>query len=195
MPFPSAEQIIELSRPVVEAHGYPLEGVRINRAGKKSLVAVLVDADSDTLEAISNELSGVLDAAEEAGECSFGPGYTLEVSTPGVDTPLSAPRHWRRNRHRLVRVRGAEGAEGTEGAEGSDGTAQEREGRIGALSEDESEVILVRRQDKKLRVERLRLDQELTAVVQIEFAQPPSEQTALTELSFEDATRWQEENK
>ncbi|MCH6196641.1 ribosome maturation factor RimP [Corynebacterium mastitidis] len=193
MPFPSAEQIIELSRPVVEAHGYPLEGVRINRAGKKSLVAVLVDADSDTLEAISNELSGVLDAAEEAGECSFGPGYTLEVSTPGVDTPLSAPRHWRRNRHRMVRVRGAEGTEG--GSEGSDGAAEEREGRIGALSEDESEVILVRRRDKRLWVERLRLDQELTAVVQIEFAQPPSEQTALTELSFEDATRWQEENK
>ncbi|MEJ4100411.1 ribosome maturation factor RimP [Corynebacterium mastitidis] len=189
MPFPSAEQIIELSRPVVEAHGYPLEGVRIHRAGKKSLVAVLVDADSDTLEAISNELSGVLDAAEEAGECSFGPGYTLEVSTPGVDTPLSAPRHWRRNRHRMVRVRGAEGAEG------SDGTAEEWEGRIGALSGDESEVILVRKRDKRLWVERLRLDQELTAVVQIEFAQPPSEQTALTELSFEDATRWQEENK
>jgi ribosome maturation factor RimP len=30
--------------------------------------------------------------------------YTLEVSSPGVDRPLTQPRHWRRAVGRLVRV-------------------------------------------------------------------------------------------
>ncbi|KQB86600.1 ribosome maturation factor RimP [Corynebacterium lowii] len=180
MPFPSAEQITDLARSIVEAHGHPIEGVRINRAGKKSLVGVMVDADSDTLEAISGELSALFDAAEAAGDLNFGPGYTLEVSTPGVDTPLTAPRHWKRNRNRMVEVKVGD---------------ETLTGRIGALSEDENAVILVRKEGKTLRVEELRLEQELTAVVQIEFAQPPVEQTALTGMTFEEATQWQEENK
>lgn len=182
MPFPTSEEITALARPVVEAHGHLLEGVRINRAGKKSLVAIMVDADSDTLEAISNELSELFDAAEAAGECSFGPGYTLEVSTPGVDTPLSAPRHWRRNRNRLVSVT-------------LPGEAEPISGRIGAMADDESAVVLVQGKGKNVGLEALRLDQELTAVVQIEFAKPPEEQTALTGLTYEEATRWQEEHK
>ncbi|MBC3185352.1 ribosome maturation factor RimP [Corynebacterium sp. zg-331] len=182
MPFPTPEEITALARPVVEAHGHPIEGVRINRAGRKSLVAVMVDADSDTLETISGELSALFDAAEEAGECSFGPGYTLEVSTPGVDTPLSSPRHWRRNRHRLVSITQEKGGEAVLG-------------RIGALAEDESAVILVRKEGKTLMVSAQRLDRELTAVVQIEFAQPPAEQIALTGLSFDEAMQWQEEHK
>lgn len=182
MPFPTSEEITALARPVVEAHGHPIEGVKLHRAGKKSLVAVMVDADSDTLEAISTELSALFDAAEAAGECNFGPGYTLEVSTPGVDTPLSAPRHWRRNRHRLVSV-------------ALEGEGEPTIGRIGALAEDGSAVILVRGKGKSVGLEALRLDQEITAVVQIEFAQSPEEQTALTGLTFEEATQWQEEHK
>jgi ribosome maturation factor RimP len=37
--------------------------------------------------------------------------YTLEVSSPGVDRPLTEPRHWRRAARRLVRVKVA--GEGT----------------------------------------------------------------------------------
>jgi ribosome maturation factor RimP len=36
---------------------------------------------------------------------ALGPGpYSLEVTTPGVDRPLTEPRHWRRARTRLVTV-------------------------------------------------------------------------------------------
>jgi ribosome maturation factor RimP len=31
--------------------------------------------------------------------------YTLEVSSPGVDRPLTSPRHWRRAAGRLVTVK------------------------------------------------------------------------------------------
>jgi len=48
--------------------------------------------------------------------------YTLEVSSRGVDRPLTLPRHWRRNAGRLVKVTCAD-----------DSTL---EGRIGDSDED-----------------------------------------------------------
>ena len=30
--------------------------------------------------------------------------YTLEVTSPGTDRPLTQPRHWRRNQGRLVKA-------------------------------------------------------------------------------------------
>jgi ribosome maturation factor RimP len=35
--------------------------------------------------------------------------YTLEVTSRGVDNPLTLPRHWRRNASRLVKVDLADG--------------------------------------------------------------------------------------
>ena len=35
--------------------------------------------------------------------------YTLEVTSPGTDRPLTLPRHWRRNRSRLVKVTTTDG--------------------------------------------------------------------------------------
>src|SRR6202041_842236 len=51
-------------------------------------------------EAISRQLSAALDEAAVMGEFP----YTLEVSSPGVDRPLTDPRHWRRAVGRLVKV-------------------------------------------------------------------------------------------
>jgi ribosome maturation factor RimP len=50
-------------------------------------------------------VSQALDAAEEAGRVLIAGEYQLEVSSPGVDRPLTLPRHWRRNVGRLVSVR------------------------------------------------------------------------------------------
>ena len=61
-----------------------------------------MDADGgvslDDIEQVSRELSAVLDQAAAMGEAP----YTLEVSSPGVDRPLTEPRHWRRAVGRLV---------------------------------------------------------------------------------------------
>ena len=35
--------------------------------------------------------------------------YTLEVTSRGVDRPLTLPRHWRRNADRLVKVTSTDG--------------------------------------------------------------------------------------
>jgi ribosome maturation factor RimP len=50
-------------------------------------------------------VSAALDEVEAGGEELFAGEYELQVSSPGVDRPLTLPRHWRRNVGRLVQVR------------------------------------------------------------------------------------------
>lgn len=94
--------------PVVEAAGYDLEDVAVSRAGRRHVVRVIVDADGginlDAVADVSRAVSTALDAAEETSGDIVAGEYQLEVSSPGVDRPLTLPRHWRRNVGRLVRV-------------------------------------------------------------------------------------------
>ena len=99
--------------PVVTAAGYDLEDITLSRAGRRHLLRILIDADGgitlDDVAVVSREISAALDAADEAdGEVLAGE-YQLEVSSPGVDRPLTLPRHWRRNVGRLVAVNGRTG--------------------------------------------------------------------------------------
>lgn len=94
--------------PVLAAEGYDLEELAITRAGRRHVVRVLVDTDGgvnlDGVALVSREISRALDASEESdGELLSGE-YQLEVGSPGVDRPLTLPRHWRRNVGRLVTV-------------------------------------------------------------------------------------------
>jgi ribosome maturation factor RimP len=98
------QQLIRLLEPVVRAMGMDLENVRITATGRRRLLRVVVDADRgvslDDITLISRALSAELDANGAMGETP----YTLEVSSPGVDRPLTEPRHWRRAAGRLVRA-------------------------------------------------------------------------------------------
>jgi ribosome maturation factor RimP len=99
--------------PVITGAGYDLEDLSLSRAGRRHLLRVLVDADGgiglDDIAVVSREISRALDVADEAeGEVLAGE-YQLEVSSPGVDRPLTLPRHWRRNVGRLVTVNGLTG--------------------------------------------------------------------------------------
>jgi ribosome maturation factor RimP len=92
-------------QPTVAAAGLDLESVRITTAGKRRLLRVIVDGDhgvslDDTAD-VSREISALLDASNVMGEVP----YTLEVSSPGVDRPLTEFRHWRRAARHLVRVK------------------------------------------------------------------------------------------
>jgi ribosome maturation factor RimP len=92
------------------AHGLDVEAVEISTAGRRRVVRVLVDKDGGvTLDDVADATKVVgasLDESNALGEWS----YTLEVTSPGVDRPLSAPRHWRRNVDRLVSLTLADGA-------------------------------------------------------------------------------------
>ena len=111
--------------PVVEGAGYDLEELVVTPAGRRSVVRVVVDRDAgvslDDIAEVSRAVSDVLDSNDD------GMGrtpYVLEVSSPGVDRPLSEPRHWRRNTGRLVAV-----------AVGPAGATEQVTGRITAVDD------------------------------------------------------------
>jgi ribosome maturation factor RimP len=105
------KRLAGLIQPVAAAAGMDLESVRVSVAGRRRLLRVIVDSDSgvslDDAALVSREISAALDATDVMGEIP----YTLEVSSPGVDRPLTEPRHWRRAAGRLVKVKAA--TEGT----------------------------------------------------------------------------------
>ena len=96
--------------PVIAEAGYDLEDLHLSRAGRRFVVRVLVDTDGgislDDVAVISRAISDALDTAEESGGELLTGEYQLEVGSPGVDRPLTEPRHWRRNTGRLVEVNG-----------------------------------------------------------------------------------------
>ncbi len=100
---PKQELLDVLTEPL-SARGYDLEDIEVSQAGRRSLVRVLVDTDGGvTLDAVAEAtrlVSDLLDGHEVLDEQP----YTLEVTSPGIDRPLTAERHWRRNIGRLVKV-------------------------------------------------------------------------------------------
>lgn len=135
--------------------GLDVEAVELTPAGKRRVLRVAVDKDGgvtlDDVAVATKEVSSVLDASDVMGEHP----YTLEVTSRGVDRPLTLPRHWRRNAGRLVKVSLAEGGEVT--------------GRIG--DSGEAAVTL----DVEGRPRELRYDEVAKARVQIEFNRAASE--------------------
>ncbi|HIV58166.1 MAG TPA: ribosome maturation factor RimP [Candidatus Stackebrandtia faecavium] len=108
------ERIQAVVEPVVTEQGYDLEELKVSQAGRRTLVRVMVDRDGgvdlDAIAAVSRTVSKALDSDEaESGPFSTS-SYTLEVSSPGVDRPLTLPRHWRRNIGRKVKVDLGQGA-------------------------------------------------------------------------------------
>jgi ribosome maturation factor RimP len=105
-----ADRVERTLIPVVAAEGFDLEAVDVQPAGRRRLVRVLVDCDGgvtlDHIAKLTPVLSQALDDADAMGEQP----YVLEVSSPGVDRPLTLPRHWRRNAGRLVTLTLHEGA-------------------------------------------------------------------------------------
>lgn len=97
-------RLTSLIEPVLHAMDMDLEGVRVAAAGRRRVLKIVVDADGgvslDDIAEVSREVSARLDAKNAMGEAP----YTLEVSSPGVDRPLTEPRHWRRAIGRLVVV-------------------------------------------------------------------------------------------
>jgi ribosome maturation factor RimP len=104
------ERLLGLLGPVVAAVGYDLEDLTVTVAGRRSLIRVIVDTDGgidlDAVAEVSRVVSLAIDDTDAGspGGVAFAGPYVLEVSSPGVDRPLTEPRHWRRAVGRLVTV-------------------------------------------------------------------------------------------
>jgi ribosome maturation factor RimP len=98
----SQTQLRAVVEPVVVAAGYDLEELTVSQAGRRSVVRIVVDRDGgvdlDAVAEVSRAVSAALDEAESIGSSP----YVLEVTSPGVDRPLTEPRHWHRNVGRMV---------------------------------------------------------------------------------------------
>jgi ribosome maturation factor RimP len=134
------------------ALGLDLEAVEITPAGKRRILRVAVDKDGGvTLDEVADatrEINRVLDESDVMGEQP----YTLEVTSRGVDRPLTLPRHWRRNAGRLVKVTFADGSAAT--------------GRI-LESDDDSATLEVSGQRRAVA-----FGEVTKALVQVEFNRP-----------------------
>ena len=98
------DQIAQLVTPAVQAQGFFLEEVLLVSPGKHRIVTCIVDGQTslnmDQVTAVSRAISELLDEAAFMGEAPF----TLEVTSPGVDRPLTKPRHFAKNVDRLLKV-------------------------------------------------------------------------------------------
>jgi ribosome maturation factor RimP len=99
-----SERLRGLLEPLVTAAGLDLEEVRVTAAGKRRQLLVVVDCDEgvqlDAVAALSREISKTLDDVDAMAQAA----YVLEVTSPGVDRPLTEPRHYRRNTGRLIKA-------------------------------------------------------------------------------------------
>lgn len=123
------ESLENFLRPIIAQFGCDLEAAEVTPAGRRRLLRVLVDRDGginlDDVADVTRAISKALDQAADDDPMGDG-AYTLEVSSPGVDRPLTLPRHWRRNVTRLVTVTFRSGDKVT--------------GRIQAASDDAAEL-------------------------------------------------------
>ncbi len=96
--------IAELITPAILSEGFFLEEVQISNPGNHSIVLCFIDGERPLnlaeVTSVSRVISALLDEAPFMGAMSF----TLEVSSPGVDRPLTLPRHWKKNIRRLIRA-------------------------------------------------------------------------------------------
>ena len=120
------EDISAAVTPALSALGFYLEDVIITSAGRRSMLTIIVDGDThlslDQVTSATKAISEIVESLQSLGDTPF----TLEVTSPGLDRPLTKPRHWRKNIDRLVKVVLLDG--------------KEIKGRIKAASEDSATV-------------------------------------------------------
>ena len=98
------EDISAAITPALEALGFYLEDVAITSAGRRSMLTVIVDGDThlslDQVTSATKAIGEIVESIQSLGETPF----TLEVTSPGLDRPLTKVRHWQKNINRLVKV-------------------------------------------------------------------------------------------
>jgi ribosome maturation factor RimP len=147
------DQIAELITPALHEAGYFLEEVNLVTPGNHRIVTVIVDGESalnlDQVTVASKLVSELMDVAPFMGETPF----TLEVTSPGTDRPLTLPRHFTKNITRLLKVTKTDGAVVT--------------GRI--TSNTDSDVVLSVVEKKETKEVIVPIADIKRAVVEIEF--------------------------
>jgi ribosome maturation factor RimP len=151
----AAARVRAVIEPALAGGGFDVEDVAVRAAGKRQLVQVVVDRDGGiTLDDVA-EASRLVSAALDEHD-PISSAYVLEVTSPGVDRPLTLPRHWRRNVGRLVDARLADGTRVA--------------GRIQSATDEAAEVLV--QNDEQVRVA---LADVAKAKIEVEFSREESD--------------------
>jgi ribosome maturation factor RimP len=163
--LPSQTQVIELLDAEFARAGYEIEDVVIDARTRPPRIMVIADGDNgldlDTAATLSHSASALLDGLD-----SIGDHYVLEVSSPGVDRPLTSAKHFRRARGRKVDVVLSDGSKLT--------------GRVGETNEDT--VALVVRAGRDWAIREISVGDVVKAVVQVEFSPPAQAELELASM-------------
>jgi ribosome maturation factor RimP len=157
----AGEELEPIVADAVARAGFELEELSVQQAGRKQVVKVVVDGDGedgrgiglDEVAQVSRAVSEVLDARDDV----LSGAYTLEVTSPGLDRPLTKPRHWRRARLRKVSIKQAD---------------DKFLARVGDVDDDGVELLV----DGQLR--RVAHAEIEHAVIEVEFKEPPAAEIA-----------------
>ena len=163
--LPSQTQVIELLGGEFARAGFEIEDVVIDARTRPPRIMVIADGDNgldlNTAATLSRSASALLDGLDTIQD-----QYVLEVSSPGVDRPLTSVKHFRRARGRKVDVVLSDGSKLT--------------GRVGETGEDS--VALVVRAGRDWAVRDIPLGDIVKAVVQVEFSPPNQAELELASM-------------
>jgi ribosome maturation factor RimP len=98
------EQVTAAITPIIESLGFYVEDIAITSAGKRSMLTVIVDGDTHlSLDQVTVATKAISEIVENLPTLGNNP-FTLEVTSPGLDRPLTKPRHWQKNKDRLIKI-------------------------------------------------------------------------------------------
>ena len=152
--LPSQKQVIELLDGEFARAGFEIEDVVIHAPARPPRITVVADGDTpldlDTIAALVPFGIGFARWAATVDD-----RYVLEVSSPGVDRPLTSAKHFRRARGRKAELTLSDGSQLTVRL----GERRRQSDRVGGLRQAASQA-----------VRQIPLVDIVSAVVQVEFS-------------------------
>ncbi|GAT09927.1 ribosome maturation factor RimP [Mycolicibacterium novocastrense] len=171
--LPSQNEVIELLDGEFARAGYEIEDVIVDPAARPPRITVVADGDDGldlaSIAQLSRTASALLDALDERSA-----PYVLEVTSPGVDRPLTAEKHYRRARGRKVELTLSDGSQLT--------------GRLGETRDGVVRLVVRSGRQANFSVRELPLDGISKAVVQVEFSPPNPRELELVGQSGKEAS-------
>jgi ribosome maturation factor RimP len=169
--LPSQKQVIELLDGEFARAGYEIEAVVIDTAARPPRITIIADGDDpldlDKIATLSRSASDLLDRLD-------APAYVLEVTSPGVDRPLTTEKHYRRARGRKVELTLSDGSQLT--------------GRIGEIRDGTVRLVVREGERPNFSIRELPVDGITKAVVQVEFSPPSQRELELAGQSGKEAS-------
>ncbi|MDT7795664.1 MAG: ribosome maturation factor RimP [Mycobacterium sp.] len=169
--LPSQKQVIELLDGEFARAGYEIEDVLIDTAARPPRITVIADGDNpldlDSIAQLSRSASDLLDSVD-------APAFVLEVTSPGVDRPLTTEKHYRRARGRKVELTLSDGSQ--------------LSGRLGEIRDGTVQLVVREGARPNFSIRELPIDGIAKAVVQVEFSPPNQRELELAGQSGKEAS-------